>query len=110
MSLGVPLIGNKSVRLQGAELDIDRFDVQTVKLAGVALLALTPFIWSDGIIFSLFFLGLLHDIGHGPFSHMFEHEFLPRVLTGPKWYSIFICTPSFNLISTLSLWIVKRSF
>ena len=33
------------------------------------------------------FSGLLHDVGHGPFSHIFEHEFLPRVLTGGvKWY------------------------
>ncbi|ONK81331.1 uncharacterized protein A4U43_C01F27890 [Asparagus officinalis] len=65
-SLGVYWLAGQTVRslqaYQGSELDIDRFDVQTVKLAG-----------------------LLHDIGHGPFSHMFEHEFLPRVVTGPKW-------------------------
>ncbi|AQK89793.1 HD domain-containing metal-dependent phosphohydrolase family protein [Zea mays] len=29
--------------------------------------------------------GLLHDIGHGPFSHLFEHEFLPRVDPGSSW-------------------------
>uniref|UniRef100_A0A453DNG3 HD domain-containing protein n=1 Tax=Aegilops tauschii subsp. strangulata TaxID=200361 RepID=A0A453DNG3_AEGTS len=29
--------------------------------------------------------GLLHDIGHGPFSHLFEHEFLPRVNPGSTW-------------------------
>ncbi|PHT91757.1 hypothetical protein T459_06870 [Capsicum annuum] len=31
------------------------------------------------------FLGLLHDIGHGPFSHLFEREFLPQVCTGLDW-------------------------
>ncbi|KAL6977241.1 hypothetical protein U1Q18_026037 [Sarracenia purpurea var. burkii] len=48
--------------LGGLELDIDRFDIETVKLAG-----------------------LLHDVGHGPFSHLFEREFLPQVLNGYKW-------------------------
>nr|CAD1819739.1 unnamed protein product [Ananas comosus var. bracteatus] len=38
------------------------FDVQTVKLAG-----------------------LMHDIGHGPFSHLFEHGFLSQVLPGSNW-------------------------
>ncbi|PKA56737.1 hypothetical protein AXF42_Ash012867 [Apostasia shenzhenica] len=65
-SLGVYWLAGQSMQYlqtyQGAELDIDHFDVQTVKLAG-----------------------LLHDIGHGPFSHLFEHEFLPRVITGSKW-------------------------
>lgn len=32
-------------------------------------------------------LGLLHDVGHGPFSHLFEREFLPRVISGSHWYS-----------------------
>ncbi|XP_057508108.1 uncharacterized protein LOC130791036 isoform X1 [Actinidia eriantha] len=53
---------SKIASYQGSELGIDRFDIQTVKLAG-----------------------LLHDVGHGPFSHLFEHEFLPRVLNGSKW-------------------------
>ncbi|KAK6139225.1 hypothetical protein DH2020_027033 [Rehmannia glutinosa] len=65
-SLGVYWLASEAINrlknYQGLELDIDRFDTQTVKIAG-----------------------LLHDIGHGPFSHMFEHEFLPRVFHGLKW-------------------------
>ncbi|XP_059643072.1 uncharacterized protein LOC132284945 isoform X2 [Cornus florida] len=65
-SLGVYWLAGEAVHKikshQGYELDIDRFDVQTVKLAG-----------------------LLHDVGHGPFSHLFERGFLPRVLNGSKW-------------------------
>ncbi|GMH27636.1 hypothetical protein Nepgr_029479 [Nepenthes gracilis] len=65
-SLGVYWLADAAVRQilnhQGSELGIDQFDVQTVRLAG-----------------------LLHDVGHGPFSHMFEREFLPRVLNGFKW-------------------------
>ncbi|KAJ9554415.1 hypothetical protein OSB04_018460 [Centaurea solstitialis] len=59
------LAGNVIEKLkanQGLELDIDHSDIQTVKLAG-----------------------LLHDVGHGPFSHLFEREFLPRVLNGSHW-------------------------
>lgn len=29
--------------------------------------------------------GLCHDLGHGPFSHAFEGELLPRVLPGSNW-------------------------
>jgi HD superfamily phosphohydrolase len=32
-------------------------------------------------------LGLMHDVGHGPFSHLFEREFLPQVISGSNWYS-----------------------
>ncbi|XP_041004605.1 deoxynucleoside triphosphate triphosphohydrolase SAMHD1 homolog isoform X2 [Juglans microcarpa x Juglans regia] len=60
-SLGVYWLASEAVQklknYQGSELGIDHFDIQTVKLAG-----------------------LLHDVGHGPFSHLFEREFLPRVL------------------------------
>ncbi|KAM7464614.1 hypothetical protein LguiA_032735 [Lonicera macranthoides] len=65
-SLGVYWLAGEAIHkikaYQGSELGIDRFDIQTVKLAG-----------------------LLHDVGHGPFSHLFEREFLPRVLNGVKW-------------------------
>ncbi|RVX10605.1 Deoxynucleoside triphosphate triphosphohydrolase SAMHD1-like [Vitis vinifera] len=65
-SLGVYWLAGEAVHklqaYQGLELGIDPFDIQTVKLAG-----------------------LLHDVGHGPFSHMFEQAFLPRVLNGSKW-------------------------
>ncbi|KAH6826762.1 HD domain-containing metal-dependent phosphohydrolase family protein [Perilla frutescens var. hirtella] len=65
-SLGVYWLASEAINrlktYQGLELDIDRFDTQTVKIAG-----------------------LLHDLGHGPFSHMFEREFIPRVLHGLKW-------------------------
>ncbi|KAK9675559.1 hypothetical protein RND81_11G015100 [Saponaria officinalis] len=62
-SLGVYHLADETVqqlkKYQGPELGIDDFDVQTVKLAG-----------------------LLHDVGHGPFSHMFESAFLPKAIQG----------------------------
>ncbi|KAK4367467.1 hypothetical protein RND71_011259 [Anisodus tanguticus] len=65
-SLGVYWLANEAVHKlkthQGMELGIDSFDIQTVKLAG-----------------------LLHDIGHGPLSHLFEREFLPQVRKGFDW-------------------------
>ncbi|KAF5740364.1 deoxynucleoside triphosphate triphosphohydrolase SAMHD1 [Tripterygium wilfordii] len=65
-SLGVYWLAGETVQklknYQGLELGIDQFDIKTVKLAG-----------------------LLHDVGHGPFSHLFERGFLPRVLNGTKW-------------------------
>ncbi|KAJ8775026.1 hypothetical protein K2173_020030 [Erythroxylum novogranatense] len=65
-SLGVYWLAGEAVqnlkKYQGLELGIDHFDIQTVKLAG-----------------------LLHDVGHGPFSHLFERAFLPQVLNGTKW-------------------------
>ncbi|XVF14113.1 hypothetical protein REPUB_Repub09cG0029400 [Reevesia pubescens] len=65
-SLGVYWLAGEAIQklktYQGLELGIDRFDVQTVKIAG-----------------------LLHDVGHGPFCHLFEREVLPKVLNGCKW-------------------------
>ncbi|KAI6671270.1 hypothetical protein NL676_006155 [Syzygium grande] len=66
-SLGVYWLAGEAVQklknYQGLELGIDRFDIQTVKIAG-----------------------LLHDVGHGPFSHLFEREFLPLVLRDSNWH------------------------
>uniref|UniRef100_A0A0D6R5S2 HD domain-containing protein n=1 Tax=Araucaria cunninghamii TaxID=56994 RepID=A0A0D6R5S2_ARACU len=65
-SLGVYWLAGEAIQrlkqYQGAELDIDPFDISTIKLAG-----------------------LLHDVGHGPFSHVFDNEFIPRVLPGMQW-------------------------
>ncbi|XP_011034137.1 PREDICTED: deoxynucleoside triphosphate triphosphohydrolase SAMHD1 homolog isoform X2 [Populus euphratica] len=65
-SLGVFSLAGETVHRikaqQGSELGIDNLDIQTVKLAG-----------------------LLHDVGHGPFSHMFEREFLRQIPHGIKW-------------------------
>ncbi|XP_048322886.2 uncharacterized protein LOC125420336 [Ziziphus jujuba] len=52
---------NKLANFQG-ELDIERNDIQAVKLAG-----------------------LLHDVGYGPFGGLFEHEFLPQILKSKNW-------------------------
>ncbi|XP_048247887.1 deoxynucleoside triphosphate triphosphohydrolase SAMHD1-like isoform X2 [Haliotis rufescens] len=29
--------------------------------------------------------GLCHDLGHGPFSHVFDNLFIPRVVPGSEW-------------------------
>jgi len=79
------------VIMQGLELGIDRFDIQTVKLAGISCFLELPLIliqYSFLIIFTadaLFSVGLLHDVGHGPFSHLFERQFLPQVISGCDW-------------------------
>lgn len=56
-SLGVAHLAQKFATqlwsFQGSELDVDRSDIHVVELAG-----------------------LCHDLGHGPFSHVFEREFL----------------------------------
>ncbi|CAN1806057.1 Deoxynucleoside triphosphate triphosphohydrolase SAMHD1 homolog [Linum perenne] len=61
--LCLKFVDTEQFQRQGLELGIDYFDIQAVKLAG-----------------------LLHDVGHGPFSHFFEREFLPQVMSGVKWF------------------------
>ncbi|RYR04558.1 hypothetical protein Ahy_B06g084313 isoform D [Arachis hypogaea] len=61
LSLVYALLSTRSQFL-GPELGIEHCDVMAGKLAG-----------------------LLHDVGHGPFSHMFEGKFLSRVFNGDKW-------------------------
>ncbi|KAF9313226.1 SAM domain and HD [Podila horticola] len=44
------------------ELEITESDVKCIKLAG-----------------------LCHDLGHGPFSHIFDNEFIKRAIPGSSW-------------------------
>lgn len=52
----------ESLRARQPYLNISPIDVLCVKIAG-----------------------LCHDIGHGPFSHMFDSKFIPTVVPGSKW-------------------------
>ena len=65
-SLGVAHLAREHAdrvwRLQRGEVDVERGDVKAVALAG-----------------------LCHDLGHGPFSHVFERELLARGGASPGW-------------------------
>ncbi|KAI8620666.1 hypothetical protein BC830DRAFT_1098050 [Chytriomyces sp. MP71] len=64
-SLGVAHLSNQLVtHLQRGQpgLDIEDFEVKCVTLAGLA-----------------------HDLGHGPFSHIFDGHFIPRMRPGSQW-------------------------
>ncbi|CAL8278380.1 unnamed protein product [Boreogadus saida] len=64
-SIGVGYLAGKlakTLRKNQPELNIDDRDVLCVQIAG-----------------------LCHDLGHGPFSHLFDGMFIPKVLPASKW-------------------------
>ncbi|XP_033009135.1 deoxynucleoside triphosphate triphosphohydrolase SAMHD1-like isoform X2 [Lacerta agilis] len=64
-SLGVSYLAGRLIRAlqkRQPELDINQRDILCVQIAG-----------------------LCHDLGHGPFSHMYDKRFIPRVCSGTEW-------------------------
>ncbi|KAI9504646.1 hypothetical protein GGI25_000696 [Coemansia spiralis] len=64
-SIGTSFLANGFVQglaLRQPELEIDERDIRCVTLAG-----------------------LCHDLGHGPFSHMFDNAFIPHACPGIEW-------------------------
>ncbi|KAJ3105057.1 SAM domain and HD [Phlyctochytrium bullatum] len=64
-SLGVSYLADQfisGIKSRQPWLEIEERDVRCIKLAG-----------------------LCHDLGHGPFSHIFDNEFIPRARHGMKW-------------------------
>jgi HD superfamily phosphohydrolase len=41
---------------------------------------------TDEEIFLVKTAGLCHDLGHGPFSHVFDHQFMPTAKPGTSWH------------------------
>ncbi|GAB5586934.1 hypothetical protein Unana1_01834 [Umbelopsis nana] len=64
-SIGVGHLSNTLInkfRVEQPELEITEDEVRCVTIAG-----------------------LCHDLGHGPFSHVFDNEFMPRARPGFQW-------------------------
>ena len=40
---------------------------------------------SDSDVLCIKIAGLCHDLGHGPFSHLFEKQFIPLITGNRKW-------------------------
>lgn len=58
--------------------------------------------WTN-FLYMFVYVGLLHDIGHGPFSHMFEREFLPKVINDSQWYVAHSLKRSPDMIQEIAL-------
>lgn len=67
-------------------------DVKCVEIAGVlpAVPLWRDFPWGADALFRIL-AGLCHDLGHGPYSHMFENEFLPKMMgteAAKQWWAV----------------------